>query len=267
MKRIHIVSAIFLLLGWTGTSYATFNSGSTGALGALAFNTMSSARHSTLPVDGVLNYTTVNIPSGVTVTFIRNAANTSVYMLATGDITINGTINLNGGSASNSVGQGGPGGFSGGFGATNSDPAGRGLGPGGGYPGANTGCANGGGGGFGTAGTGACGPSSGQGGSAYGNVNLFPLIGGSGGGGCGVYNNGLINGGGGGGAILIAASGNLYLNGSITANGGAGTWVAGSGSGGGIRLMANNIFGNGSLAAAGGNGSVTGGAGRIRLEA
>ena len=96
MKRIQIVPAIFLLLSWCGTSHATFNSGSTGALGALTFNTMSSARHVTLPTNGILNYTTVSIPSGVTVTFIGNAANTPVYMLATGDGTINGTLNLNG---------------------------------------------------------------------------------------------------------------------------------------------------------------------------
>lgn len=269
MRRIQIVPVIFLLLVWCGTSYATFNSGSTGALGALTFNTMSSARHITLPASGILNYTTVNIPSGVTVTFIGNAANTPVYMLATGDVTINGTLNLNGAAGATVPGQGGPGGFNGGFGATNSDPAGRGMGPGGGYPGApaSFGCSNGGGGSFGTLGAAQCGTTGGAAGSTYGNVNLFPLIGGSGGGGCGYYNTGLINAGGGGGAILIASSGNIYLNGSVTANGGAGNWIAGSGSGGGIRLMANNIIGSGSLSAAGGNGGVHGGAGRIRLEA
>lgn len=53
----------------------TFNSGSTGSLGAFAptINTTIA-----LPPDGVLNYTTVNIPSGVTVTFTPNAANTPV---------------------------------------------------------------------------------------------------------------------------------------------------------------------------------------------
>lgn len=49
-----------------------FSSGSTGSLGALA---PASNTTVVLPADGILNYTTVTIPAGVTVTFQRNAAN------------------------------------------------------------------------------------------------------------------------------------------------------------------------------------------------
>lgn len=71
----------------------TFNSGSTGALGAFA---PASNTTVVLPPDGVLNYTTVTIPAGVTVTFQPNSANTPVTLLAQGDVSIAGTINLNG---------------------------------------------------------------------------------------------------------------------------------------------------------------------------
>ena len=52
---------------------ATFSSGSTGSLGALAPVSNTTV---VLPSDGILHYTTVSIPTGVTVTFQRNAANT-----------------------------------------------------------------------------------------------------------------------------------------------------------------------------------------------
>ena len=271
--RKMIMLVISLQFVWCSAAHALFNSGSTGALGPLTFSAMSTARHITLPVDGKLNYTTVNIPAGVTVTFIKNAANTPVYMLAQGNVTINGTISVNGTGGSAVPGQGGPGGFNGGYGSTVTDPGGRGLGPGGGYPSSPSCNYGGGGGGFGTAGTSSCG----AGGGTYGTAQLFPLIGGSGGGGCGAQNGSVFNGGGGGGAILIASSENITLNGSITANGAGGgsagspggDSAGGGGSGGGIRLIANNIYGNGSITATGGNGTSRGfgGAGRIRLEA
>jgi hypothetical protein len=273
MRNILMLLAVPSVFVWCNASYAVFNSGSTGADGAYnpTVNTVV-----TLPPSGVLNYTTINIPSGVTVTYQKNAANTPVFMLATGDVTINGTISVNATIGTSAAGQGGPGGFNGGYGVTSTDPAGRGLGPGGGYPG-NSACGGGGGGGFGTVGTSVCSNGAGVGGSVYGNARLFPLIGGSGGGGYGYWGVGstyVFFGGGGGGAILIASSGNIYVNGSITANGSVGGFsqgqvlnYSGAGSGGGIRLVANNIFGNGSISAIGGGGYNCGGAGRIRLEA
>jgi len=91
-----------------------FTSGSTGSLGAFspATNTVV-----TLPADGILNYTTVTIPVGVTVTFQPNAANTPVIMLATGNVLIAGVVNLDGVAGTGygvnvpPGGAGGPGGF------------------------------------------------------------------------------------------------------------------------------------------------------------
>jgi hypothetical protein len=250
----------------------TFSSGSTGVLGAYAPTCTPTpcTVSEVMPPDGVFNYTTVTIPSGVTVRYTRNAANTPVRILATGDVTVNGTISVNGGdgagpNAASAApgGAGGPGGFSGGNGAVfNSLPPMPGLGPGGG-PGATDG------GGTGTSGT--------YGASAS-FVALTPLFGGSGGGGgmaFGPENIGRHGGGGGGGAILIASSGKISIpsSGSITANGGNTPWgpyggTGGNGSGGAIRLVAREVVSSGSLLANGGT-SAGGGSnpGRIRVEA
>jgi hypothetical protein len=274
--NVKTIIAVMTFLCATTAAYAgTFTSGSTGADGAFNPTTNTEVQ---LPADGVLNYTTVNIPSGVTVTFKKNANNTPVYILATGDVTISGTISVNGGSASSSTdrnaGSGGPGGYDGGYGGIagmSSGTGGKGLGPGGRGSGTSYPYAYG-GGGFGSVG-GTYSGWGGSGGSTYGNSRLIPLIGGSGGG------------GGGGGAILIASSGNITIAGVITANGGSAScfWCGdcsyynsfgGSGSGGGIRLIANTIEGSGTVSAAGGSRiscsgyiGAAGGSGRIRLEA
>ena len=134
MKRavLLMLTAAMILMGMSVPAYSSFNSGSTGADGAFNPTTNTQVQ---LPTDGKLNYTTVNIPSGVTVTFVKNAANTPVYMLATGNVTIAGTINVNGSNA-NTVTQGaaGPGGFNGGLGGSFALPGGKGIGPGGGGP-------------------------------------------------------------------------------------------------------------------------------------
>ena len=246
-----------------------FESGSTGADGALnpSVNTVIP-----LPPSGIFNYTSVNIPSGVTVSFTRNTTNTPVVILASGNVTITGTLSVNGATApgvgaagggaqgdDGTPGVGGPGGFDGGRGGrVNSFTTGfggSGLGPGGGQAGyadtrLNTNCvdnngwATGGtGGGFGGAAansdrtTFSCGPYQpyvGQvGGVAYGSAQLMPLIGGSGGaGGAGGFSFEGGGGGGGGGALLIASSGTVHVTGAITANGGPGGSAAGAGIGG-----------------------------------
>lgn len=267
MKRLVLfVSISWLLL--MGSAWATsFNSGSTGADGA--FNPTANTELQ-LPPNGIFNFTTVNIPSGVTVTFRRNAANTPVYIFATGDVTIAGTINVSGGNSNGTLpGIGGPGGFNGGYGGGINSNGGDGLGPGRGAAGLTT-CSSAGGGGYATAG--GRWPSCGVGGSVYGNARLIPLIGGSGGGGAaGAGHHARAGGGGGGGAILIASSGTITITGAILADGGHGHWCDGSGggSGGGIRLIANTISGNGLISAIGGlyTCSERGGEGRIRLEA
>lgn len=270
MKKLLVIMVVSSIFIWSTCTYAAFVSGSTGADGA--FNPTVNTTV-TLPPNGVLNYTTVNIPSGVTVTFQKNAANTPVYMLATGDVTIAGTINVNGsnGTTSNN-GVGGPGGYDGGTGGGVNSDGGKGLGPGGGNPGKVVG-GGGGGGGFGTGGANGWAGNWGTGGTTYGSAALLPLCGGSGGGGGSGSNQ---PGGGGGGAILVASSTSIILTGSITANGGNSSRLCSDcgggagGSGGGIRLVSNVISGNGTISAIGGSpgdrGGV-GGKGRIRIEA
>ncbi len=268
MRRIILM--LTLLLFSVSNADAVFESGSTGADGA--FNPTANITVQ-LPDSGVFNYTTVNIPSGVTVTFTKNAANTPVYILATGDVTIAGAIKVDGSSTTTTTltapGVRGPGGYNGGYGGGVSLPGGAGMGPGGGGGGPSISYVHGGGGGFGTAG-GSQGANYGAGGPVYGNASIIPLIGGSGGGGqAGSASTAGYGGGGGGGAILIASSGTITVNGSITANGGDGYSSAAGGSGGAIRLIANTLVGAGTITARGGELVSTnkGGQGRIRLEA
>jgi len=91
----------------------SFNSGSTGADGAFAPATTQSIA---VPDSGVFNFTTVNIPANVTITFTRNATNKPLTIRASGDVVITGTINIDGkpGNSNGNGGLGGPGGFNGG---------------------------------------------------------------------------------------------------------------------------------------------------------
>ncbi len=289
MKRALLLLTAFLWL--SGTSYATgFISGSTGADGAFDLSvqppitpsyvtTAGTTATVTLPSNGILNLTTVNVPSGWTVKFIKNAANTPVSILATEDVVIGGTIDISGQSAtSQTPGAGGPGGYGGGYSGGSALPGGNGGGPGGGGGGPSSGYINGGGGGFGTAG-GTSGSGYGAAGAAYGNARLIPLIGGSGGGGCaGDPGSAKCGGGGGGGALLIASTTTITISGVLKADGGSTIYYgcglgdcpcSGGGSGGAIRLIANIISGTGSITAKGGNldRSIKGGTGRIRIEA
>jgi hypothetical protein len=273
-----------------------FVSGSTGADGPFSPTTNQTIQ---LPPDGVFNYTTVNIPSNVTITYIRNANNTPVTILATGNVVINGTISIVGGQSSTrnvigaTGGLGGPGGFNGGRGGTLYEGFTTGLsgdGPGGGGGGGSANGANtgtGGGGGFALAGGNGSGQNAnaviGQGGLSYGARTLLPLAGGSGGGGAGSTTTVAgTAGGGGGGAILIASSGSITFGSSsrIHAWGGDSGYISsstphgGGGSGGAIRLMANLIAGSPTLDVSGGSGNGsgypdggTGSHGFIRAEA
>lgn len=270
----------------------SFSSGSTGADGA--FTPTCTPTPCTvavaLPASGVFNFTTITIPTNVTVTFARNAANTPAILLATGAVTISGTIDVSGsaGTALGRPGPGGPGGFEGGKGADGLSTilGGPGLGPGGGN--ASNGYAGAGGGGYGTSGSSGgvcptCDPgilgTPGGGGPAYGAATLRPILGGSGGGGGGTTTIGYPpggGGGGGGGALIIASNVSITLNSgsSLRAKGGIGSvgpGGGGGGSGGAIRLIAPTIAGTGEIHAEGGGGAQyfagAGGSGRIRLEA
>ncbi len=261
MKIYLLVTAV---AGMVAAAHAQgFDSGSNGSLGAL--NLTDSNLVIELPPDGRLHYTTFRVASGRTVTFRRNALNTPVYLLAQGDITIEGTIDVSGEQAPGSPpigGFGGPGGFDGGKpGFGDEIPPGDGYGPGAGGSGnTGSGADSAGGAGYGTGGAGA---SSAFKGAAYGSPLLIPLIGGSGGGGdTGQPGSG---GGGGGGAILLCSRTRIVVSGSVAALGGP--WRATShngGSGGAIRLLAPKVEGRGSLNVNGGGSG--GGVGRIRVD-
>ena len=263
-----------------------FDSGSTGANGEL---TPTVDTEVALPADGILHYTRVNIPAGVRVRFGRNAQNTPVRILVSGDAVINGVLDVSGKSSvavaaagdgnpgdDGQPGLGGPGGYAGGVGgsaAASVEDArgGNGLGPGG-APNYNSSRCGGVGGSFGGRATtlaSSCFQVSGapsgsrEGPATYGTAELLPLVGGSGGaGGNGGVSFPGSGGGGGGGAVLLAVSGTLTLNGDVLARGGRGGSISaqrdsaggsgGGGSGGAVRLVASTLAGNGRVLATGG---------------
>ncbi len=121
-------------------------------------------------------------------------------------------------------------------------------------------CGGGGHGGYG----GAASVTNGTGGSTY-DSQIAPTSLGSGG---GTYSTSV--GGAGGGALQLTVSGNLQVDGRITANGGNGSGTGGGGgSGGGIYVSAGTFAGSGTITANGGNGVISfgggGGGGRIAI--
>lgn len=138
------------VLAMLATQAFAFDSGSTGADGVFAPTVNTEVQ---LPESGILNYASINIPTGVTVKFKRNTANTPVYLLVSGNVTIAGKIDISGTKAADvgtagdgnladdgNPGKGGPGGYDGGRGGLddilqrpNIIGGGSGLGPGGGY--------------------------------------------------------------------------------------------------------------------------------------
>src|SRR5579871_3183897 len=91
---------------------AQVNSGSNGADGA--FNpTASVVINMADHPNGIYQFTSVNIPQGVTVSFNPNPNNTPVVWLVQGDCTISGIVDLSGQSTYAVAGSpGGPGGYS-----------------------------------------------------------------------------------------------------------------------------------------------------------
>ncbi len=208
--------------------------------------------------NGVFKYGTIRIHTGAQVRFERNDANTPIHLLATGDVLIEGTVNVSGEAGGTfDGGRGGPGGFDGGRPGIAGKPPGAGYGPGGGNGGAGNGATEGaGGGGYGTRSSAG---SAVNRGATYGTELLLPLLGGSGGGG-----QPDLGGGGGGGAILVASTTRIEIRslGRIVANG-AQTPGWGFGSGGAVRLVAPEVAGTGSVSAIGYNFA---GDGRIRVD-
>lgn len=251
MTNLAALAALATLFGLADASAAPFDSGSTGAYGPI---NITSNTVLAMPADGVFHCTTINVGSGFTLRFTKNPLNTPVYLLATGAVTITGTIDLNGSAnAGGAPGSGGPGGFDGGyggFGIAANTTGGDGQGPGGGRNVSQW---------WGAAYIATAGLNT----NKYGNALCSPLIGGSGGGGgSGNPGNG---GGGGGGAILIAANTSITVSGTIRANGGTGQ---GGGSAGTIRLVSPLVNGGGNLTVTGGQGytGYDGSGGRIRID-
>lgn len=216
--------------------------------------------------DGVLNFTTVHIPPGVVVGFKANKLNTPVFLAATGDVLIEGTIQVSGRDYFMTAGPGG-----GAAGYPVGVDAYAGGGPAGGRPGGPTlylpnspAMGNGGGGGgMATAGLMALtrtGPDPGAGGGVVPRPALIPGMsggGGSGGGaGSGIVTSGVLipggHGGGGGGAIQISTPGQVRITGSVLANGGHAEFgygnglsdscgPGGGGAGGNIEIYADRL--------------------------
>ncbi|MCZ7639348.1 MAG: hypothetical protein M5U12_26900 [Verrucomicrobia bacterium] len=228
-------------------SAADFDAGSNGSHGPL---TITANTTLDLPPDGIFHCTTLTVNQGVTLRFNKNPLNTPVVLLAQGDVTINGTIDVAGANGSGRHRRRGGRGFDGGHGGFGpSAPANRGgdgYGPGRGLNANNQRA-------------GAYAQAAASNNRTYGNVLIVPLIGGSGA--AGFDGNPGYGGGGGGGAILIASNTRITVNGSINASGGSAPY--GGGSGGAIRLVAPTGGGGGSLRA---DGSSSGANGRVRID-
>ncbi len=283
MKKHHhqILTTLFFAAMASGTAFAQFNLGSNGSYGALNITAPTTLQ---VPPDGIFHCTTITIANGAVLKFSKNAANTPVYLLATGEINILATSNQEFLSVSGSdslgvaAGAGGPGGFDGGQGG---DEPGDGAGPGGGawgwpgpsYPSKPGNLQNRGSAGFSNR------PSEPlqavTGGAKYGNSLLIPIIGGSGGGGAkGATLATSFGGGGGGGALVIASNTRIQLSatgGRLSAQGGGGggnNAMYGAGSGGSVRLVAPEIVGRLAIQLTPGSGGpISGGMGRLRVDA
>lgn len=276
MKMRLLAVGLFVAMATSGRSQAHFDSGSTGADGALTVaDSTTFVLNMDAHADGVFNYTSVSIGVNATLQLEANARNTPLVILVQNNFTMSGgaRILLNGSDGTIAggamAGQGGVGGFPGGLpGEVSPVPKapGPGLGPGGGES-IDSGDPDGTGGGRNT----------------HMRPSLVPLIGGSGGGGGFAIDSGA-GGGGGGGAILIAVNGIFDMGGGtlIDVSGGNGGYQlfganggGGGGSGGACRIIAGEIRGGSLIDASGGTGGsgqangVDGGQGEegiIRLE-
>src|SRR2546428_7395377 len=104
----NLVLWITMAIGYTSVAQAqSFNSGSTGVDGALDLSNLAPGTvlkfnpanfNPPLDQDGdnVYHFTTINIPQGITVKLSGDILTGPVWWLATGDVQVNGTIDLNG---------------------------------------------------------------------------------------------------------------------------------------------------------------------------
>lgn len=214
-------------LGGVSLDSLTVNSGGTFVSGMLA----------TIPV------TSVTVNSGGNMTHLPNTTASKLYQL---DIS-SSDFQINSGGSVNVDTKGFPSNTGPGKGYLSTGGSDYGFSGGGGYGGIG-----------GDSAWGNYGTVPGLGGTTYGS-DISPNDLGSGG---GVGRFGYA-GGAGGGAVKIVASGNLIINGTISAKGGNGAnggW-AGGGSGGSIWASAGTLIGSGTLEAKGGAGGSGGGGG------
>lgn len=248
--------------------WAQFSAGSDGSDGAL---TVTENTTLDLPADGIFHFTTVTVMEGAVLNFNRNPANTPVFILAGGNVIVDGTISVSGGAANQTNGGlGGPGGFNGGQPGLNEFSPGAGLGPGGGL-GGDPNRDGAGPGAYLNKGTSTSADNA-QFGSTYGSPLLIPLVGGSGGGGT-IGSPGFGGGGGGGGLLIasdteifISATGRLFSRGGGDGDGNGFFEPKHGGSGGGIRLVSPIVRGTGEINVTGSPVNLSGD-GRIRIDA
>lgn len=93
MKTTYTAMA-WLLAGCAAVMAQQFDPGSDGALGD--FVSKPGVNTIALPPDGVLKYRTFTVLEEHVVVFAPNKANTPVWVLATGDITVRGLIDVSG---------------------------------------------------------------------------------------------------------------------------------------------------------------------------
>lgn len=237
------------------------------------------------PLVEVFCMSSINIPAGVSVT-ADPSFDRAIAALASGAITIGGTIDISGRLPQDVPGGvGGPGGYAGGSRIAPFNGQGP-CGGGGGATQGGTALTGGGGGGGGHVGTGGSGGAANPvaaGGTGGCTVPYGKLEGGSGGGTGGsgtVISVGGTNfeenfaGSGGGGALALISRTAVTVTGSITANGAPGRVTAdnssfkydalggtGGGAGGMIVLAALSVDASGPLHVEGGNGAVAWGSG------
>jgi hypothetical protein len=251
-----------------GAQVQQFSSGSTGTDGALNITAPGvtyldpKAMNINPKGDNIFNFTTITIANGSILKISEVKVHGPVYFLASGDVNINGVIDLRGDdspgptvtAAEQIPAFAGSGGYSGGLGGVHADANHQAL-PGNGPGGGAAGDINS--------------PTTyAVGGSFTANRFLVPLVGGSGGGGTNDNTQYGAQGGAGGGGLLIATSTTITLssgplfgvvngldNGAIYANGGSGGSRGCGGAAGAVRLVANSIvgtFNNGIVLSAGG---------------
>jgi len=117
MKKL-VVQSLAIILTACATAQAQISTGSNGSDGALDYSSLTNLGSTNIVINmadhpnGIYQYTYVNIPANVTVTFIPNANNTPVYWLVQNNVAINGILDVSGqNSTSSQGGVGGPGGY------------------------------------------------------------------------------------------------------------------------------------------------------------